>query len=234
MNKYMHSKKLLVIYLILKCNWTSVFASSTEQNMTDCMSQTIDINPLTLLETRSPISGSWLAWFLLRPLSLACRWHFLTVSWHFLGTHIPGLFLPSWRHSPLLDCSPLSGAHLTLIASLKDFSVPGGSVVKNPPANAGDAAATPGSGRSPGERNGNSFQLSTLSCLTFCNSVDCSPPGSSILGILQARILEWVAMPFSRGSSQPRDRTRISFIAGYSLLSEPPGKPNLVIKQPQK
>ena len=42
---------------------------------------------------------------------------------------------------------------------------------------------------------------------TLCNSVDFSPPGSSIHGILQARILEWVAISFSRGSSQPRDQT---------------------------
>ena len=41
------------------------------------------------------------------------------------------------------------------------------------------------------------------SCLTLCNSMDCSPPGSSVHGILQARILEWVAMASSRGSSQP-------------------------------
>ena len=41
----------------------------------------------------------------------------------------------------------------------------------------------------------------TKSCLTLCNPMDCSPPGSSVLGILQARILEWVAMPSSRGSS---------------------------------
>ena len=39
------------------------------------------------------------------------------------------------------------------------------------------------------------------SSLTLCNPIDCSPPGSSIHGIIQARILEWVAMPFSRGSS---------------------------------
>ena len=45
----------------------------------------------------------------------------------------------------------------------------------------------------------------TQSGLTLCDPMDCSPPGSSVLGILQARILEWVAMPFSRGSSQPRD-----------------------------
>ena len=43
------------------------------------------------------------------------------------------------------------------------------------------------------------------SCLTFCNPMDCSPPGSSVHGILQGRILEWVAMSFSRGSSQLRD-----------------------------
>ena len=41
----------------------------------------------------------------------------------------------------------------------------------------------------------------TQSCLTFCDPVDCSPPDSSVHGILQARILEWVAISFSRGSS---------------------------------
>ena len=44
--------------------------------------------------------------------------------------------------------------------------------------------------------------------------VDCSPPGSSVHGILQPRILEWVAISFSRGSSQPRDRTQVSHIKG--------------------
>ena len=54
----------------------------------------------------------------------------------------------------------------------------------------------------------------TQSCLTLWNPVDCTPPGSSVHGILQARILEWVAISFSRGSSRPRDRTRVSRIAG--------------------
>ena len=45
------------------------------------------------------------------------------------------------------------------------------------------------------------------SCPTLGNLEDCSPPGSSVHGILQARILEWVAIPSSRGSSQPRDQT---------------------------
>ena len=51
-------------------------------------------------------------------------------------------------------------------------------------------------------------------CPTLCHPVDCSPPGSSVHGILQARILEWVAISFSRGSSQPRDQTQVSCIAG--------------------
>ena len=52
------------------------------------------------------------------------------------------------------------------------------------------------------------------SCPTLCDPMDCSLPGSSIHGILQARILEWVAISFSRGSSQPRDWIRVSRIAG--------------------
>ena len=55
--------------------------------------------------------------------------------------------------------------------------------------------------------------------------MDCSLPGSSIHGIFQARVLEWVAIPFSRQSSRPRDRTWVSCIAVIFLLSEPPGKP---------
>ena len=50
-------------------------------------------------------------------------------------------------------------------------------------------------------------------CPTLCNPMDYSPPGSSVHGVLQARILEWVTMPSSRGSSWPRDQTRVSCIA---------------------
>ena len=60
-------------------------------------------------------------------------------------------------------------------------------------------------------------------CPTLCNPMDYSLPGSSVHGILQARILEWVAIPFSRGSCQPRDQTQVSHIAGGLLPSEPPG-----------
>ena len=66
-------------------------------------------------------------------------------------------------------------------------------------------------------------------CMTLCDPIDWSPPGSSVHGILQTRILEWVATPFFRGSSQPRDHTRISCqvccIAGGFVSAEPPGKP---------
>ena len=68
----------------------------------------------------------------------------------------------------------------------------------------------------------------TQSCLTLCNPMDCSPPGCSVHGIFQARILEWVAISFSRRSSQPRDWTRVSRIVGRMLyhLSHQ-GSPNI-------
>ena len=61
--------------------------------------------------------------------------------------------------------------------------------------------------------------LIAQSCPTLCDPMDWSPPGSSIHGILQARILEWAAYPFSRGSSQPRNRTGVSCIAGGFFTS---------------
>ena len=51
------------------------------------------------------------------------------------------------------------------------------------------------------------------SCLTLCNPLDRSPPGSSVQRISQARLLEWVAMPSSRGSSRPRDQTGVSYVS---------------------
>ena len=53
----------------------------------------------------------------------------------------------------------------------------------------------------------------THSCPTLCNPMDCSPLGSSVHEIFQARVLEWVAIPFSRGSSRPRDWTCISCVS---------------------
>ena len=94
------------------------------------------------------------------------------------------------------------------------------------------------------ERNANDTQLPLLfvqltykiyvlcaqplqSCPTLCNPIDCSPPDFSVHGVLQAKILEWVAMPSSRGSSQLRDWTCISCgycAAGGFFTAEPPAK----------
>ena len=63
--------------------------------------------------------------------------------------------------------------------------------------------------------------LVTQSCLTLCDPMDCSRPGSSVYGIYQARILEWVAISFSRESSQPRDWTLVSCIAGGFFTTKP-------------
>ena len=73
-----------------------------------------------------------------------------------------------------------------------------------------------------------SWVLVVQSCLTLCDLVDCSPPGSPVLRIFQARILEWVAISFSRGSSWPRDQTWVSWIVGGFLTTEPPGKPYIM------
>ena len=56
--------------------------------------------------------------------------------------------------------------------------------------------------------------LVTQLCPNLCDPVDCSPPGSSVHGVSQAKILEWVVIPFSRGSSWPRNWTQVSLIVG--------------------
>ena len=77
---------------------------------------------------------------------------------------------------------------------------------------------------------------SLQSCLTLCDPMDCSPPGSSVQGILQERILESVAMPSSRGPFRPRDQTSISRLLHRrvgSLPLAPAGKPTGSYKWPQ-
>ena len=54
------------------------------------------------------------------------------------------------------------------------------------------------------------------SCLTFCDHMSCSSPGSSVHGIIQARILEWFAISSSRGPSKPRDWTQVSYVSCIS------------------
>ena len=85
--------------------------------------------------------------------------------------------------------------------------------IKYLPANAGDirdAGSISGLGRPPRETESEVAQP----CPTLCDPIDCSLPGSSVHGIFQARVLEWVAISFSRGSSRPRDWTRVSRIVG--------------------
>ena len=79
------------------------------------------------------------------------------------------------------------------------------------------------------------FHITTEYCLvtklysTLCNPMDCSLRGSSVHGISQARILEWVAISFSRRSSRPRDQTCVSCMAGRFFIIESPAKPNSAI-----
>ena len=65
--------------------------------------------------------------------------------------------------------------------------------------------------------------LFAQSCPTLCDAMDYSPPGNSVRGILQGRILKWLAIPFSRGSSPPRDQTLSLTLQTDSLPSEPGG-----------
>ena len=70
---------------------------------------------------------------------------------------------------------------------------------------------------------------------TFCDPIDCSLPGSSVHGIFQARILKWVAISSSRGSSQPRDQTHVSCIScieGGFFTTESPRKPQSCVSFP--
>ena len=75
------------------------------------------------------------------------------------------------------------------------------------------------------------LRLVTWLCPTHCDPTDCSSPGSSVHGILWARILEWVSVSSSRGSSQPRDQTQVSLIAGgFSTVWTTRERPFLSIK----
>ena len=74
--------------------------------------------------------------------------------------------------------------------------------------------------------------LDAQSCPTPCHPMDCSPPGSPAHGILQARILEWVAIPFSRGSSWSRDRTQVSCITGKFFTIRATREVHLLLQRP--
>ena len=70
------------------------------------------------------------------------------------------------------------------------------------------------------------YVCESLSRVQLCDPIDCSPAGSSVHGIIQARILEWVVIPFCRGSSQLRDRTQVPHISGRFFSLNNQGNPN--------
>ena len=76
--------------------------------------------------------------------------------------------------------------------------------------------------------------LVTQSRLILCDPMDCNPAGSSVHEILQARILEWVAISFSRGSSQPRDWTQVSLIVGKFFTVRATGEATIIMESSAK
>ena len=71
--------------------------------------------------------------------------------------------------------------------------------------------------------HGSVWYVKSLSCVRLCDPIDCSLPGSPLYGILQARVLEWVAISFSRGSSHPGFESRSPTFQADALTSQPPG-----------
>ena len=119
------------------------------------------------------------------------------------------LFATPWAVAPVDSVHGISQARiLEWVAIFSSRGSPDPEIKPASPALAGGFFAT----EPPGEVK------VAQSGLTLCEPMDCSLTGSSVHGILQTRILEWVAVPFSRESSQPRDQT------------QPPGKPILIKK----
>ena len=138
------------------------------------------------------------------------------------------------RSSPALALDPtlppsflIQLSHYHLLASgfsTPGVGFPGSSAGKESTCNAGDLGLIPGLGRSPGGGHGNPLQYSYLE-----NPMDRIAWWDTVHGVLQTRILEWVAIPTSRGSSQPRDLTQTSCITDGSFTAESLGKPSLHI-----
>ena len=82
-----------------------------------------------------------------------------------------------------------------------------------------------GKGPPPGLQMKVKVKVKVKSYPTLYDPMDCSLSGFSVRGIFQARVLEWIAIFFSRESSRPRNQTRVSCIAGSALPSEPPWPP---------
>ena len=137
-----------------------------------------------------------------------------------------GKNIPVACHQPRFMINPI-------LSTYQGF--PGGSDSQEPACNAGDPGLIPGLGKSPGEGNGNTLQLTKIYfCTCMLTHVQlsatlwtCNSPGSSLHGILQVRILEWIAISSSRGSSQCRNQSNWCLLhllhwQVYSFTMEPP------------
>ena len=128
------------------------------------------------------------------------------------GTHAPAVKVQSldhWATGKSLSCTVLSWAQkraLPLFSPCSSFLHPETLVLTKAPRSQCYRRHW------PRLHSVGSCCLVTHSCPTLCDPVDCSPPGSSVHWIPQAGILEGIAFPFSRGSSPPRDQTRVSCI----------------------
>ena len=154
------------------------------------------------------------------------RWFFGKLVWHslhLLAFWIESLFFPPILLSNLSACHVASSTRLDSITRPHGFSV---STAHDPPVVYGHPRCItrkfywylnsdwPSSATvlSLGVKEKKESEVAQ-SCPIVCDPMDCSLPGSSVHEILQARLLEWVAISFSRGSSQPRDWIQVSHIA---------------------
>ena len=142
----------------------------------------------------------------------------------------PALLTQEGARYPRDSCEELSPGTLPVKSDMGLYLVLSDELVKNPPCNAGDRGSNPGwRTKIPHARH----QLSPCSVKSACTlsrvrlsvtPTDCSPPGSTVYMIHPSRILEWIAIPFSRGSPQARDRTGDSCVASRSFIIWATGK----------
>ena len=143
--------------------------------------------------------------------------------------------LPSWRnsrhtgdHDGLITCSssassPQKDLNILIITLQKNWSVTNYNAIQLSICNTREKIETP----TYCAWEMKVRALVTQACPTLWDPMDCSPPGSSVHWIVQARILEWVAIPFSGGSFRPRDRTEVSRTAGRFFTFWATGEANI-------
>ena len=160
------------------------------------------------------------------------EWHLVAQVWHLGVIHDTShVHIPTCSQSPNpLDCSSCKSLSPSTSAQGEGHSPPDYQVCARrltPARSLGVLGATLTSDTHTHTHTHTHtyiYMLVTQLCLTLCDHMDCNPPGFSVHGILQARILEWVAISFARGSFQPGIKLRSPALRADSLPSEPPGK----------